>query len=90
MEVEILDPGEKGKRVVVPTREQMGERLKSSMLVLGSESEREIQDKKDILTKAILASSFTYDGITQCLVYKKVANKVLPVLGIMPTNIWII
>ena len=32
--------------------------------VLGSESEREIQDKKNILTEAILASSFTYNGIT--------------------------
>jgi len=62
--------------VVVPTREQTGERLKGGILILGSEREREIQDKKDILTEAILASSFTYNGITQCLVYKKVANKV--------------
>ena len=29
-----------------------------------------------LLKQFILASSFTYDGITQCLVYKKVANKV--------------
>ena len=76
MEVEILDPGEEGKQVVVPTREWIGERLKSSMLVLESESKGEVQGKEDTLTKAILASLFTYNGITQCLVYKKVVNKV--------------
>ena len=76
MKVEILDPGEEGKRVVVPTKERIGERLKGSMLVLGSESKGEVQEKEDTLTKAILASSFTYNGITQCLVYKKVVNKV--------------
>jgi len=42
VEVEISDPGEEGKRVVVPTREQIGERLKGSMLVLGSESKGEV------------------------------------------------
>ena len=76
MEVEILDPGEEGKQVVVPTREWIGERLKSSMLVLESESKGEVQGKEDTLTKAILASLFTYNGITQCLMYKKVVNKV--------------
>jgi len=90
VEVEILDPGEEGKRVVVPTREQIGERLKGGMLVLGSENKGEVQGKEDTLTEAILASSFIYNGITQCLVYKKVANKVRPVPGTMPTNIWII
>lgn len=48
----------------MPIREWMGERLKSGMLVLESENEREIQGKKNILTKAILALLFTYDGIT--------------------------
>jgi len=76
VEVEILDPGEEGKQVVVPTREWIGERLKSSMLVLESESKGEVQGKENTLTKAILASLFTYNGITQCLVYKKVVNKV--------------
>jgi len=76
VEVEILDPGEEGKQVVVPTREWIGERLKSSMLVLESESKGEVQGKEDTLTKAILASLFTYNGITQCLMYKKVVNKV--------------
>jgi len=76
VEVEILDPGEEGKQVVVPTREQIGERLKGGMLVLESESKGEVQGKEDILTKAILASSFTYNSITQYLVDKKVANKV--------------
>jgi len=69
--------------VVVPTREWMDERLKGGMLVLGSESEGEIQEKEDILTEAILALLFIYNGITQCLVYKKVANKVQPVPGII-------
>jgi len=43
MEVEISDPGEGGKRVVVPTRERRGERLKSSMLAVEERgrSERE-------------------------------------------------
>ena len=44
VEVEILDPGEGGKRVVVPMRERRGERLKSSMLAVkergGSERKR--------------------------------------------------
>ena len=71
-----MDPGEEGKQVVVPTREWIGERLKSSMLVLESESKGEVQGKEDTLTKAILASLFTYNGITQCLMYKKVVNKV--------------
>ena len=71
-----MDPGEEGKQVVVPTREWIGERLKSSMLVLESESKGEVQGKENTLTKAILASLFTYNGITQCLVYKKVVNKV--------------
>jgi len=90
VEVEISDPGEEGKQVVVPTRERIGERLKGGMLVLGSESKGEVQGKKDTLTEAILASSFTYNGITQCLVYKKVANRVRLVPGTMPTNIRII
>ena len=34
VEVEILDPKEEGRQVVVPTRERIGERLKSSMLAL--------------------------------------------------------
>ena len=44
IEVEISDPKEEMRRVVVPTRERMGERLKGSMLVVeersGSERER--------------------------------------------------
>ena len=44
MEVEILDPKEEMRWVVVPTRERMGERLKGSMLAVeersGSERER--------------------------------------------------
>jgi len=90
VEVEISNPGEEEKRVVVPTRERIGERLKGGMLVLGSESKGEVQGKEDTLTQAILALLFTYNSITQCLVYKKVANRVRLVPGTMPTNIRII
>jgi len=38
MEIEISDPGEGGKQVVVPTRKKRGERLKSSMLVVEERS----------------------------------------------------
>ena len=41
MEVEISDPGEGGKRVVVPTRERRGKRLKSSMLAVEKRSRQE-------------------------------------------------
>ena len=43
MEVEISDPGEGGKQVVVPTRERRSKRLKSSMLAVEKRgrSERE-------------------------------------------------
>jgi len=44
VEVEILDPKEEMRRVVVPTRERIGERLKGSMLAVeersGSERKR--------------------------------------------------
>jgi len=50
VEVEISDPGEGGKQVVVPTRERRGKRLKSSMLAVekrgGSERERFKIDKE--------------------------------------------
>ena len=35
-------------------------------------------------------SSFVYNGITQSSAYKKVVNKVQPVLGIMPADVRII
>ena len=41
MKVENSDPGEGGKQVVVPTRERMGERLQSELLVLKSEEREE-------------------------------------------------
>ena len=41
MEVEISDPGEGRKQVVVPTRERMGKRLQSELLVLKSKEREE-------------------------------------------------
>jgi len=38
MEVEISDPGEGGKQVVVPTRERKSKRIKSSMLAVKKRS----------------------------------------------------
>ena len=76
----------------MPTRERIGERLQSGMLVLKSKErkERVIQEGDNSLTEAILSLFFTYNGNTQCLAYKKVANKVRPVPGTMPKCIRII
>lgn len=41
MEVEILDPGEGRKQVVVPTRERIGKRLQSELLVLKNKEREE-------------------------------------------------
>jgi len=41
VEVEISDPGEGRKQVVVPTRERMGKRLQSELLVLKSKEREE-------------------------------------------------
>jgi len=78
IEVEILDLGVEGKWVMVQTRERVGERLKSRMLVMtkGSKRRWKIQGGKDSLTKVILSLSFVYNSVTQCLVYKRVVNKV--------------
>ena len=63
MEVEISDPGKGRKRVVVPTRKRIEERLQSRMLVLKSKEgkKRVIQEGDNSLTEAILLSSFTYN-----------------------------
>ena len=78
IEVEILDLGVEGKWVMVQTRERVGERLKSRMLVMTKESKGrwKIQRGKDSLTEVILLLSFVYNSVTQCLVYKRVADKV--------------
>jgi len=63
MEIEISDPGKGRKRVVVPTRKRIEERLQSRMLVLKSKErkKRVIQEGDNSLTEAILLSSFTYN-----------------------------
>jgi len=145
VEVEVSDPKEKMRWIVVPTRERMGERLKGSMLTMeekgdesrggglrleeepngsgyekdaktllasvsmgvgtggqtskvtgievarnGDEKKWRIQGEENTLIEAILMLSFFYDGITQSLAYKKVANKVRPVPDTMPTDVRII
>ena len=94
MKVEILDSREGGKRVVVLTRERMSEQLRDGMMILQGSGEirkgMEIQPNNSMLTEAILSSSFTYDDIIHCLAYKRVADKIQLVPGIMPSNIRII
>lgn len=92
MDVEITDPGDEEQKVVVPTRERKGGRLRSGLMVLGEGSETgvKIEGGEDTLTDTILSSTFTYDADAHCLAYKKVANKVLPVPGTMPDDIRII
>lgn len=94
MEVVIMDPGEEGKKVVVVTRERRGEEVKAGLAVLGGMSWEgkgmKLKGKEDSLTEEILADTFTYNAKAQCLVYKKVANKVRPVPGTMPSDIRII
>lgn len=76
MDVEITDPGEEGWKVVV-TKEQMGQRLKSGLVVIvGEEKDAGIKGKDDSLTEAILTSTLTYNTDAHSLAYKKVANKV--------------
>lgn len=77
--------------MVVVTRARKGGKLKSGLVALAEEESRvEIKGKEDSLTEAILSSSFRYDPIAHCLAYKKVADKVRPVPGTMPSDIRII
>ena len=92
MEVEILDPGDKRRWVLVPTRERVEDKLRNRMLVVrGKDGERRIiRGEEDSLTKVVLASFFVYDSIAQCLAYKWVAVKVQPVPGTMLSGIRIV
>ena len=92
IEVEISDPGEEGRRVRVPTKERVGDRFKNGMLVVRSKDggEQAIKGGEDSLMEAILVLSFTYDGVAQCLVYKKVVVKICPVPGTMPPGMRIV
>ena len=92
MEVEILDPGDERRQVLVPTKERVRGKLRNGMLVVRSkDGERRITRRgEDSLTEVVLASSFVYDSMVQCLAYKRVAVKVRPVPGTMPSGIKIV
>jgi len=78
MEVEILDPGDERRWVLVPTKKRVGDRLRNGMLVVrGKDGEGQItRGRDDSLMEVVLTLSFIYDSVTQCLVYKRVAVKV--------------
>jgi len=78
MEVEISDLGDKRRRVLVPTKERVRGKLRNGMLVVrGKDGERQImRGGEDSLTEVVLALSFAYDSVVQCLAYKQVAVKV--------------
>ena len=90
--MEILDPGNEKRQVLVPTKERVGDRLRNRMLVVrGKDREEQITRRgEDSLMEMVLASFFAYDSIAQCLAYKRVAIKVQPVLGTMPLDIRIV
>jgi len=92
MEVEILDPGDERRWVLVPTKERVGDKLRNGMLVVrDKDGERQImRGGEDSLTAVVLASSFAYDSVVQCLAYKQVAVKVRPVPGTIPLGIRIV
>ncbi|XP_006456524.1 hypothetical protein AGABI2DRAFT_146341 [Agaricus bisporus var. bisporus H97] len=93
MEVVITDPGEE-KKVVVLTRERKPGKMKAGLAVLGGMTwggkRLEMEGGENSLTETILGDTFMYDMEAQCLAYKKVANKVRPVPGTMPSDIRII
>jgi len=72
MEVEISDPGDERRWVLVPTRKRVGDKLRNGMLVVrGKDRERQIiRGGEDSLTEVVLASFFVYDSVAQCLAYK--------------------
>ena len=92
MEVEILDPEDERRQVLVPTRERVGDRLRNGMLVVrGKDREGQItRGGEDSLMEVVFTSSFAYDSVAQCLAYKRVAIKVWPVPGTMPSGIRIV
>jgi len=75
MEVEILDPGDEKRQVLVLTKKRVRGKLRNGMLVVrGKDGERRItRGGEDSLTEVVLASSFAYDSVAQCLAYKWVA-----------------
>ena len=65
IEVEILDPGDERRQVLVPTRERVGDKLRNGMLVVrGKDGERQItRGGEDSLTEVVLTSSFVYNSV---------------------------
>ena len=92
MKVEISDLGNERRRVLVPTKERVRGKLRNGMLVVrGKDGERRItRGGEDSLTEVVLALSFAYDSVAQCLAYKWVAVKVRPVPGTIPLGIKIV
>ena len=92
MEVEILDPGDKRRQVLVPTKKRVGNMLRNGMLVVrGKDREGQIMRRgEDSLMEVVLTSSFVYNSMAQCLAYKRVAVKVQPVPGTMLSGIRIV
>jgi len=61
------------------------------LVVRGKDGKRQItRGEEDSLTEMVLALSFAYDSMAQCLAYKQVAVKVRPVPGTMPSGIRIV
>ena len=78
MEVEILDPGDERRWMLVLTKKRVRDRLRNKMLVVRDKDRegRITRGGEDSLMKVVLALSFIYDSVAQCLVYKRVAVKV--------------
>jgi len=92
IKVEISDPGDKKRYVIVITKERVVDRLRNGILVVrekGGEGQV-MRKEEDSLTEAVLALSFAYNSVVQCLVYKQVAVKVYPVPGMMLLGIRIV
>jgi len=92
IEVEISDPEDKRRHVVVITKKRVMDRLRNKLLVV-REKGREgqvMRRGKDFLIEVVLVLFFAYDSIVQCLAYKRVAVKVHPVLGTILPGIRIV
>ena len=63
--MEILDPGDEKKQVLILTKERVRNRLRNGMLVVrGKDKERQItKEEKDSLIEVVLTLSFTYNSV---------------------------
>jgi len=91
MEMEISDPGNERRWVLVLTKKRVRDRLRNRMLVVRDiDKKGQITREENFLIEIVLASSFIYNSMAQCLAYKRVAVKVQQVLGMMPSGIRIV